>query len=244
MNNRTLLGAVLLCVTAMVTLTACGEDKKAAPSPAEPFEGLSAAQISEKSRLAMVGLKSFRVKGDMTSEGKEMTVDVVVAGKGNCLGTFGVEGGTVRVRWLGGATYLKGDKAFWQQSAGEGSMSSEQADALVEVIEGRWLKESSAEEEFPFCDTTTMFTKDKTDSSLTRGDDTEVDGTQAVTLKGKDGAETRSLVIAAQGEPYALKMITKGGDEPQTVEFSAFNKPVTLPSLSADEVMDLNELQK
>ncbi|MFD5536756.1 hypothetical protein ACFWIJ_02590 [Streptomyces sp. NPDC127079] len=258
MADRTFLGVAALCVTAVVTLTACGEGEKAdtkaagafsaSASPATPFEGLSPAEIAEKSRLVMAKLRSLRVTGSATVEGKEMTVDVAVAGKGNCLGTFGMGGGTGQVRWYGGYTYTKGDKKFWQESAAGAGVSSQQADAVVGLLAGRWLRKpagsTDADDEFPFCDTTAMFTKDQSDSALKRGADTDVNGTRGVTLTGKDGAATRTLVVATDGQPYDLRMSVEGGKEPQTVEFSGFNKPVTLAPPPTKNVIDMNKLHR
>ncbi|MEU5441391.1 hypothetical protein [Streptomyces griseofuscus] len=259
MADRTPLGVAALCVAAVVTLTACGEGGKAdakaagvsvsasASSPA-PFEDLSPAQIAEKSRMVMAKLRSLRVTGSTTVEGKEMTVDVEVAGKRNCLGTFGMGGGTGQVRWYDGYTYTKGDKKFWRESAAEAGVSSRQADAVVGLLAGRWIRKPAGspdvDDEFPFCDTAAMFTKDQSDSALKRGADTDVNGTRGVTLTGKDGAATRTLVVATDGQPYDLRMSVAGGKEPQTVEFSGFNKPVTLAPPPTKNVIDMNKLQR
>ncbi|MEV4445604.1 MULTISPECIES: hypothetical protein [Streptomyces] len=86
-----------------------------------------------------------------------MTVDVAVAGKGNCLGIFGIGGGTGQVRWYGGYTYMNGDRKFWQESVGKKGLSSQQADAVVRLLAGHWLRKpvrsTDADDEFPFCDT-------------------------------------------------------------------------------------------
>ncbi|MEU9382392.1 hypothetical protein AB0D38_16020 [Streptomyces sp. NPDC048279] len=259
MSKQTLLGMAGLCVAAAVALTACGGGTgsgpqkagtavSATPSPSKPFEGQSAAQIAAKSRVTMRNLKSFKAKGTLTSEGRRMTVDMVFAGKGNCLGTFGFQSGTGQIRWYGGDTYMKGDKKFWQLLAGDQKgVSPQKAGAISELLSGRWLKmpagSMDTDENLPSCDAAAIFTKDSPDSSLARGADTSVNGRRAVTLTGKDGAATHTLVVAAEGEPYQLRMTTKGGGEPETLELSAFNKPVTLTPLSADDVLDLGKLQ-
>ena len=223
-------------------LTACGEDTKAdakvagdsvsaSASPTTPLEGLSPAEIASKSRLAMTKLRSFRMKGTGTAGGKEMTLDVAVAGKGNGLGTFGIRGGTGQVRWYGGYTYMTGDRKFWHALVGEEEgVTSQQVDSFVSWLAGRWLRKpvgsTGGDDAFPFCDTNLMFPKDTSDSRLTRGADTEVNSTRGVTLTGWDGVTARTLVVAGEGEPYCLRMSIKGGEEPQAFEFSGFNKPV------------------
>ncbi|MEU2421394.1 hypothetical protein ABZ619_10230 [Streptomyces sp. NPDC007851] len=258
MTARTLLGLSALCVMAAVSLTACGEGKNAdarpagasgsvSASPMTPFESMAPAEIAEKSRLAMTKLRSFRIKGTAIAEGRAMTLDVAVAGKGDCLGTLGIGGGTGQVRWHGGYTYMKGDRKFWQASVGKEGVSSQKTETVVGLLAGRWLRKpagsSGADDEFPFCDTAVMFTKDASDNSLTRGVDTDVNGMRGVTLTGKDGAAARTLVVATEGQPYDLRMSVEGGKEPQTFEFSGFNKPVTLTPPPTKNVIDMDKLQ-
>ncbi|GAA2234871.1 hypothetical protein [Streptomyces nogalater] len=260
MTKSTLLAAAALCATAAVTLTACGGDDKkddgkekgssasasATASPAKPFEGLTGDQISEKSRVAMTKLKSFKVKGDMTIDGTAMRFDFAVAAKGDCEGTFTRGDGSAEIRKADGVMYMKGDEKFWQQSGEEDGSSPEETKAFTQLVKGRWFKLGSgaeANEEFPFCDAGVMFEKDKDDTRLTRGPETEVDGTRAVALTGKKGAEKQTLLVAAEGQPYALKMSTEGGKEPGSLEYSAFDKPVTVAAPPAGEVIDANELK-
>ncbi|MGW1592948.1 hypothetical protein [Streptomyces sp. NPDC002343] len=262
MTKSTLLAAAALCATAAMTLTACGGDDEKAdgkengtsasasasakPSPGKAFEGLTGDQISEKARVAMTKLKSFKVKGDMTIDGADMSFDFAVAAKGDCQGTFTRAGGSAEIRKAGGVMYMKGDEKFWQQSGKEDGSSPDETNAFTQLVKGRWFKlgaDAKADEEFPFCDAGVMFEKDEDEPRLARGPETEVGGTRALTLTGKDGAERQTLLVAAEGEPYALKMTTEGGKEPGSLEYSAFNKPVTVAAPPAGEVIDANELK-
>ncbi len=244
-----------LCVTTVMALTACGTDKKtdtketdgSGSTTAEAFKGLTANQISEKARVAMTKLDSFKVAGTMTTDGQHMTFDFSVAKAGDCQGTFTTGGASAEIRQIGDAAYMKGDEKFWQQMGSKDGSSSEDTDALIQMLKGRWFKmpaqDAKKEDKFPFCDIDTMFEKDKKESHLTRKADTEVNGTPAVTLTGKDGAATQTLLVAAKGEPYALRMTVKGGKEPGSFDFSAFNKPVTVTPPPAGEVMDPEKLK-
>ncbi|WP_030737084.1 hypothetical protein [Streptomyces sp. NRRL S-31] len=259
MTNRTLLATAALCVTAVVTLTACGDDKKADSKDAgdsassshtkaaDPFEGLTPAQISEKARVSMTKLESFKVKGNMTSDGEHITFDFAVARKGYCQGTLTTGGASADIRQVNGAVYMKGDEKFWQKTGSDEGSSAEETDALIELLKGRWFKmpsaQADADSKFPFCDIGKMFEKDEKEGPLTRGADTEVNGTPAVTLKGKDGAQKQTLFVSAKDEPYALRMTAEGGKEPGSFEFSAFNEPVTVTPPPPGEVMDPEKLK-
>ncbi|MFJ9822504.1 hypothetical protein ACIRU3_46335 [Streptomyces sp. NPDC101151] len=255
MSKRTLMATASLCATAVMALTACGSDKKAeakgaggsGSATAEAFKGLAPAQISEKARVAMTKLDSFKVKGGMSTDGQHMTFEFSVAKKGDCQGTFTTGAASAEIRQVGDSAYMKGDEKFWQQMGSEGGSSSKETDALIEMLKGRWFKmpaqDAKADDKFPFCDIGTMFEKDEKDSHLTRKADTEVNGTPAVTLTGKDGAATQTLLVAAKGEPYALRMTVEGGKEPGSFDFSAFNEPVTVTAPPAGEVMDPEKLK-
>ncbi|WP_158838671.1 hypothetical protein [Streptomyces sp. NRRL S-1022] len=255
MSNRTLMVTASLGVMSLMALTACGTDKSddpkasggSASATAEAFKGLTGDQISEKARVAMTKLDSFRVKGSMTTDGKHMTFDFAVAKRGACQGTFGTESASAEIRQVGGAAYMKGDEKFWREMGSEDGSSSEDTEALIEMLKGRWFKmpaqDAKADDKFPFCDIGTMFEKDEKEGHLTRKADTDVNGTPAVTLKGKDGAATQTLLVAAEGEPYALRLTAEGGKEPGSFDFSAFNKPVTVTAPPAGEVMDPEKLK-
>ncbi|MFF8478867.1 hypothetical protein [Streptomyces sp. NPDC015414] len=259
MADRNLLGVVALSVTAALTLTACGEDTKAdtkavaasataSVAPTTRLEQLAPAEIAVKSRLAMMKLKSFRIKGTAAVGGKEMTLDLRVAGKGNCLGTFGVEGGTGQIRWYGGYTYMTGNSKWWHAFVGEEEgVAPQQVDAFVRWLNGRWLKKpagsTGADKAFPFCDTATLFRKSTSGTRLTRSADIEVNSTRGITLAGSDGATTRTLVVAAEGEPYYLRESIEGGEVPQLFEYSGFNKPVPLGPPPIVNTIDATQLQ-
>ena len=78
---------------------------------------------------------------------------------------------------------------------------------------------------------------------MTRGPDAEVDGRPAATLvKKKAGGKSTTLFVAKEGEPYLLKVVKTGGDEPGTIVFSEYNKPVKAVAPPADEIVDLQDL--
>ncbi|MEV5619036.1 hypothetical protein [Streptomyces bacillaris] len=48
--------------------------------------------------------------------------------------------------------------------------------------------------------------------------------------------------MATKGEPYLLKVTGKGGDEPGTLDFSDYDKPVNAKAPADKDVLDLDEL--
>ncbi|XUL99759.1 hypothetical protein ACQ86F_22235 [Streptomyces venezuelae ATCC 10712] len=44
--------------------------------------------------------------------------------------------------------------------------------------------------------------------------------------------------MATQGTPYVLRIVTQGGDEPGTLTFSKYGKPVAAKAPAAKDVVD------
>jgi hypothetical protein len=47
------------------------------------------------------------------------------------------------------------------------------------------------------------------------------------------------MYVAAEGKPYLLKIDQKGGDEPGTIGFSGFNKPVPAEKPADKDIFEL-----
>ena len=58
------------------------------------------------------------------------------------------------------------------------------------------------------------------------GDETTVDGENAVEVITKDGEETTTALVATEGEHYILKVTNEGGDEPGSFTLGGFDEPV------------------
>ncbi|MFF2780600.1 hypothetical protein ACFVU3_37615 [Streptomyces sp. NPDC058052] len=247
--NRKLWAATTICLTAVVGLTGCG---KGDDKPADPFAGLSADAIADKAVEATKGATAFRMNGSGTNEGEEMTVDFAVDDKGNCKGSMqSGKGGKAEILGTGGTSYMKGDDAFWKSTGGEEGSSDEEAGAISTLLNGRWMKMPAGEEgPAAFCDLKSIvkdMDEDTPRKGMTREADADVDGTPAVVLKGKADkkGETDTFYVARDSaKPYILRVVTAGGEEPGTVTFADYDKPVAVTAPPADQVVDMEQLMK
>ncbi|GGY32578.1 LolA-like protein [Streptomyces omiyaensis] len=246
--NRKLWATATVCLAVVMGVTGCG---KGDDKPADPFAGLSADAIAKKALETTKGATSVHMTGSGTEDGKETSVDVTVDGKGSCKGSMATTGeGKAEMVGTGGDLYIKGDDAFWTESTG-GDASAEGPD-FGKLLQGRWMKSpaeaAGSEDSDNFCDLKTIFAdmeKETKTTGLTRGDDADVDGTAAVVLTGKEGAESTTLYVARDSaKPYVLRVVTTGGDEPGTVTLKDYDKPVTVEAPPADQVMDMEQLMK
>ncbi|MGI5402760.1 hypothetical protein ACQEVG_25580 [Streptomyces sp. CA-135486] len=209
----------------------------------DPFGGLSADQIADKAVTATKKVESMRMAGRVVSDGEPLTLDFAVDSKGFCTGKLGMKGGRAELRQVDEVLYMKGDEKFWDASLGV------EAKGLTALLKGRWFKvpAGSTADMDGICDLEAMLDgldKDKSDRrGMTRGPDAEVDGRPAATLvKKKTGGRSTTMYVAKEGKPYLLKVVKTGGNEPGTIVFSEYNKPVKAVAPPADQIVDLEKL--
>ncbi len=250
-----------LCIAAAVGLTACGTDKKDSDSSKvsgsewqekkkeqkpEPFADLSGPEIVEKAVKATKTATSLRMKGNIEDADGPMTMDMALNTKDECAGKMSVnQEGSLDLIKTGETVYIKFDEKFLRsQSKGE---PKAETDAAVAMLANRWMKtktsEPDAKEFVGVCDLNALLKEfDDVNSVARKGAVTTVDGQEAITLTETDGDATHTLYVATQGEPYLLKIVSTGGDEPGTMSFTDFNKPVPAEAPADKDVVDLAKL--
>ncbi|MEU1278430.1 hypothetical protein [Streptomyces sp. NPDC005805] len=259
--------AALVCVCAGAVLTGCSGDgggetgggagaRKVTAAATDgatagPFRGLSADQIADRAVAATEQAPSLRMKGEIESGGDLVTVDLAMDSRADCTGRLGVQGGRADVRRLGEVVYMKGDDAFWRaamRSRPSASPDDGSGDAVVELVKDRWVKlpAGAVEDLRGLCDLDEMLAGLKgaggISSGLTLGRDGAVGGARATTLVKRNGSATVTAYVAQEGEPYLLKVVRAGGEEPGGVTFSDYGKPVAVTAPPAGEVVDLEGL--
>ncbi len=220
-----------------------------APASAEPFAGLSAAEISERAFKATTGARSLRMTGDVPDEesGGTIRIDLALDRKGECAGTMSMEGqGEAELIKTGDTVYLKYDERFLRaQSEGQPQADTE---ALVSLLADRWTKMSAtgpdAKDMTTFCDLDTMLDGADGDSgegepTVTRGKATTVEGTPAITLRETDGADRNTLYIASEGKPYLLRFESRSETDAGALTFGDYDEPVPADAPTGD-VIDLD----
>ncbi|MFE0135481.1 hypothetical protein ACFWY6_28500 [Streptomyces sp. NPDC059037] len=230
--NRKLLAAAVACAAAIVGLTGClgGDEEK------DPFEGMSADKIADKAADASKGAGSFKVAGEGQQEGKPLKVEFSVAKSGDCKGNVdGGADGTAELLVSGKTQYMKGDEAFWKDAM-RGSGQAGKASKLKD----KWVK-TPTEKESGVCDPDEMFRSDEL-KGLKREKDAEVDGEKAAVLTKSKSGKKSTFYVAMEGKPYFLKVVTSGKDDPGTMNFTDYGKPVVVKAPAPDEVMDMQEL--
>ncbi|MFG3508166.1 hypothetical protein ACGF5F_22000 [Streptomyces sp. NPDC047821] len=247
---RTLKRPVLaaLCAVTALGLTACGPSGSGSgeAKKAEPFAGLSGGQIANKAIKATKTADSLTLDANLKTTEGPMKAFMALDTKGQCAGTITMgPTGTMEVIKAGKEAYIRFDEAFLREQNEGGS--PEETEAALKMLKGRWLKtdanDPEAKEGLEMCDLGAMLGEFETGaSSAERGEETTVNGKKALTLTEKDGDTTYKIYVATEGEPYLLKIDQKGGEDPGTLSFTDYNKPVPAKKPAAKDILDLDKL--
>ncbi|NBM20995.1 hypothetical protein [Streptomyces sp. GC420] len=255
-----------LCTVAVLGLSACTElsigtgakktggpsasraagDDTASPAAEEPFADLSGPEVVNRAITATKGASSLSLDLDLASADGPMKARFDTSRAGQCKGGMNMGGsGTVDVIKTNQDVYMRYDETFLrEQAAGD---STEETDAVVDMLAGRWVRtdadEPDAQEALEVCDLDKLLAGFEEGDNLARkGEVTEIRGREALTLTETDGAETYTVYVATEGEPYILKIVQEGGEEPGTIEFSQFNDPVRAEPPADEDIVDLDGL--
>src|SRR5690349_13208116 len=140
---RSRLAAVLVATT--LVLVGCGgsdssDGSKSKDSRKDTVSSLSATEILAKTRKAATSAKSLRAKGTGKDSGQSFSLDMTYVGD-EAKGSFGIDGDELSLIRAANTTYFKADDGFWRSQLGD------QADTVLTVINGRWIK-TNGEEDF------------------------------------------------------------------------------------------------
>ncbi|MEV8224807.1 hypothetical protein AB0P41_01800 [Streptomyces sp. NPDC079167] len=239
-----ILGAVTLGGSVLV---GCGEDSGGSSgSDKAALSGKSADEIAAAAVKATRDAESVHIVGTSQQQGQEMKLDFIVDNKDNCTGTLTGPEAEADVLQVGETTYVRGEKKFWENLLKAQGAGSDQA---VDKLAGKWVKsdpdEAGAE---GMCDKQAVIAAMDSDKSermgMKKGEQTEVNGKDALALTKKaDDGEVITLYVAAKGEPYIMKAVSKGGENPSETTLTDYNKKVDAKEPPANEVVDPKQVQ-
>lgn len=245
--------AAVLCAALAFGATACGSttgDAKPtkptqATKPAGPFGDLTGSQIVDKAFAATKSAKSLTVDVDLKTADDPTKAYLSLDGQGRCAGTLtmGVDRTTELIKADDKNVYLRFDEAFLREQVKD--ESQEVQDATVKELRGRWVKtpasDPDSEDMLALCDLDGLLSGfEQGASGIAKGKETTIDGQSALALtEPGTGGETSTVYVATKGTPYVLRIVTKGGEEPGTLTFSKYGKPVAAKVPAAKDIVDV-----
>ncbi|MGW2373508.1 MULTISPECIES: hypothetical protein [Kitasatospora] len=271
MLSKRLVSTAAICLLLGAGTAACGDnkdsDKAAAPATtaaaaatptATPTptvakldtDKLSAQELEQKAKDALAGATALRISGTMADADGKMEMDLSMDKKGQCLGTVTLPGmGKIDIIGDGKASYLKGDPTFLAAMAGQtGDKNGAQ---VAELLKGRYLTGFDSDPQMKmmtsFCslsDFSKQIVDGKTDKAE-KGVAGNVNGVKTFSLKVTDSSgEQSTLQIATEGKPYLVQVETVSAkDGNTTINFSDFDKPLTVQAPPADNVIDFSKFK-
>ncbi|WP_327121796.1 hypothetical protein OG206_30515 [Streptomyces sp. NBC_01341] len=136
--------------------------------------------------------------------------------------------------------YVKGDRAFWANSL-QGRPGTY---SIIRELQGKRVRSQAGRAGSQgMCDKRSFLAALDSDTTertgMTRGAMTTIGGKRALALEKKQpGGEKVTLYVATDGEPYVLKTVTGGGEEPGKALFSDYSTQVEAQEPAADEIVD------
>jgi hypothetical protein len=191
----------------------------------------------------------YTMRADLTQNGDRSVVALTADGPRTYQATLSDDGRVSGLVTLPGASYLRGNRAFWSGQSGSGSAARARAARLA----GHWLKltsrgaQSLAKSLGSLAPDVLARCLVEDHGTLTLAGHTTIGHTPAVIIKDAGdapGATPSSIAIAAGGSPYPLRYTAtgrtrpggrvdvcntgKGGDDEGTIDFSQFGQVPTI----------------
>ncbi len=213
--------------------TKSGGGGTATPPPATDngVASLSAEEILARATTALANAKSFKAKGDITSDGTKVSIDMQFSGK-DFKGNMSGEGLQFEIIKVGTDVYLKAPDEVWKTFLPPGQ------EAALALLKGKYVKVDATNPQFgslaSSLDTAEIL---KPEGTVTKGEAKVVNGVPTIALS--DGT-AGTFYIATQGEPYPIRFEGKAGEG--GIDFSEFNTSATVAAPPAAEIFDLKAL--
>lgn len=211
--------------------------------PANGIEKLPAQEILDKSLAAANAATSVSIKGSITVEGQETSLDLQL-GTNAAEGSFTAQGISIKIIATGSKSYLKLTGGDFAKLAGQDD-SPEVAKAVSALIGDKWLlvpEDSGVDElvglgQFAKKDSLVKGILEPSGDVTVKGTG-EVDGIPVVFIESSDGGGT--LAIQTVGEPLPVQITGSDGSGSGEVNFTGWNAPVTVTAPT--DVVDISAL--
>jgi hypothetical protein len=237
--------AAALLLAGLLGLTACGGgsgSSATATKPSQPttngIEKLDADAILAKATAAAHAASAVHVRGKVVDGSDSIELDLrYVADKG-AVGTLTNHGQSVQILRVGTNAYLKGDKAFWTSVANA---------QVAELVADKYVKGSTSDANFKdfvdFTDLDSLLDNLKPDSTISKVAGKPVGGVATVGLLDSDKSNGGTLYVANVGTPYPLLLEpVTANTTGESMQFDEWDKPTTLTTPAAAEVIDIAKL--
>lgn len=213
-----------------ITLSACGGGSSQSDNG---IASKSTTQIVNAASQAIQGVNSVHVAGSTGGGASSVKFDLdLVNGRGG-RGSISATGLNFQIIKVGNTVYITGSDNFWRHFGG---------DAAAQLFHGKWLKATATGKFASFAGLTNLrvlfFRLLSSHGTLSKGSTTTINGHKAIVVR--DTSKGGTLYVACTGNPYPIE-VSKGGSDGGKVDFSRFNKPVSLTAPA--DAIDISQLK-
>ncbi|RKT16511.1 hypothetical protein BX285_0850 [Streptomyces sp. 1114.5] len=260
MLSKRLVSTAAICLVLAAGTAACGDNKGGGTSDAKTDGGkaaapqkldtdkLSAQDIEKQAKDALASATSLKMSGTIASDDGKMQMNLTLDNKSQCTGTMTMPGmGSFEIISDGKTSYVKPDKEFWTNMGGPNGAKA------AELFKGRYLtgfesdpSMSSLTSVCNLADFSKKITEDDNKSSkVEKGTAGNVNGVKTFSLKATDDkGEVSTISVATEGKPYPVRIEHTGAkDGNGQIDFSDFDKPLTIQAPSADNTIDFTKFK-
>jgi len=232
---------LILSVVMAVSLSSCitiNKSDKAAPASSPKVTTTAsdvpgAKALYDQMRKNVAVATSVRIKGQISTGGKKITIDIAGDRDGKNTRAVVNDGtGEVELLTTGGNTYIKADSAYWTKNS---------TAAAAKIAAGKYVKVPSG-----------MGTGDLKVGSLLDGaftdlplagvlqkvEPTDVDGTPAYLLADRLKPQSGQMYVTADGKSNLLRIVSAKGDA-GTLDFSQWNAVPPVSPPPADQLVKI-----
>ncbi|MFJ6621099.1 hypothetical protein ACIQOW_26430 [Kitasatospora sp. NPDC091335] len=251
MLSKRLVSTTALCLVLAAGTAACGSstsDGKAGSAQKLDTDKLSAQDISKQAKEALASAGSLKMVGNISSDEGKMELNLTLDNKSQCTGSMSMPGmGKFDIISDGKTSYVKPDTAFWTNMGGPNGAKA------AELFKGRYLtgfeNDPSMGSLISVCNLAEFskkITEDKSSSDkVEKGSAGNVNGVKTFSLKSTDSdGETSTIHVATEGKPYPVRIEHTGAkDGNGQIDFTDFDKPLTIQVPPADSTIDFTKFQ-
>ncbi|MEU3574232.1 hypothetical protein AB0E96_38385 [Kitasatospora sp. NPDC036755] len=255
MLSKRLVSTAAICLVLAAGTAACGDtksdgkagDAKAGSAQKLDTDKLSAQEIQKQAKDALASATSLKLAGTVDTGNGAMEMNLSMDNKSQCTGTMGMPGlGKFEIISDGKTSYVKPDKDFWTNVGGPDGAKA------AELFKGRYLTGFESDPSMGsltkvcnLADFGQKIAEGKSSDKVEKGSAGNVNGVKTFSLKTTDSkGEVSTLQIATEGKPYPVRIEHTGAkDGNGKIDFSEFDKPLTVQPPAADNTVDFTKFK-
>ncbi|MEP9382126.1 hypothetical protein [Nocardioides sp. KR10-350] len=206
----------------VLAVTSCSDESQDGDTleHARDYASQDGAAIAEDARAAMAALTTVHVSGSIRQGENTIALDLSASRSGRCVGTIGIDDGSIELRSVGGRAWYRADDAFWRLELGA------KAARISRAVRGRWVVLSGQLAALrSFCRIGSLVGQTLSGKATIRSTGAAMDGATPTALLSVARSGVTSTAYVRAAEPHHLLKVIRGTPAHNTgeLDFSDFD---------------------